>query len=154
MQAVSKLDHYSKSLCSAVDTTLAANLPSFPPREFSSLLWVFVNFRHAPSSTFWHSLATLLVATRGLGVPDAAPLGSCGSENGAPEPPQHSPRQLEVWHAPHWATLIWAAGKMAWKPPSDLWVVLEEAVERHMADFKPQELCNMLWYVAIHQFFE
>ncbi|KAK9800241.1 hypothetical protein WJX73_004734 [Symbiochloris irregularis] len=61
MQALSRLDHYSGSLCSAVDQLLATRLPEFPPRELSSLLWVFVHFNHAPSAAFWQTLTAHLL---------------------------------------------------------------------------------------------
>ena len=153
MQALSKLDHYSGSLCTAVDQAVAASIPVFPPREFSSLMWVFVNFRHAPSTAFWGALSTHLIATGGLGPPSPAaenfegPHG--GSETGSEEthvsPSQSWKRKAQVWNATHWATLIWSAGKLAWKPSEELWATLEAAVSRHMDEFKPQELCNMLW---------
>lgn len=63
MQAMSKLDFYSARLCSAVDRAVAADLANFPPREFNSLLWVFVHYRHAPSNAFWGSLSSHLIAT-------------------------------------------------------------------------------------------
>lgn len=80
--------------------------------------------------------------------------GVAHTQDEADSTPSPSGRGLQPWSATHWATLIWAAGKMAWQPQQQLWAVLQSAVERHKADFKPQELANMLWCAAlsVHMF--
>ena len=146
LQALSKLGHYSGPLCTAAELRLSAALPNFPPRELSSLLSVFVHLNHAPSSSFWQALTSHLLATKGLEF--AVTADTAGAEprlNHALDQQAASSRQQPAWQPAHWSTLVWAAGKLAWHPPSDLWTVIEGAVHRHLDDFKPFELCNIMW---------